>query len=889
MKRFFSVLIILLILAGLVFGGSILYRSNKSSDLPQASEPSRADSEFFYLPAKFSAEKIYDLPSAVEAMNDLKDDLGFNVAAEVFTGASENSMDDLRFYRLIQEFEGIPVFGRTMTVIADERGEALHVSGNYLNISGLSIKPELEEVDAKKMVLEYMMNTLKCHEGSINVTGGDLSIYSLDLTPTLCWTFYTSGQTKTGPEYRQVFVHARDGSIVQAISAIYSFNATGQNGAQYDLPLTTVDGEQYLWDKNRNIQVFTLSYQKEVTELMGKIIKSVEALKAFTGASKWLKLSDNNLSGADALGNAVATYDFFNKILSRKQFDGKNGQLHIFVNGKTSGRDNGFYAKIDDSKSFMIFIVNKETRKEYSKNLDFVAHEFVHGVTVTTAGLLSGNQSGAINEGLSDVFGELVEKYVTGINDWNFAKERNMTIKQTLADFNADRGVHYNGGILNYVSYLIGSGINTEGYTKAETRLLNPKIADKQGITDFAKLLYGVQLILPANATFNQYGIAMMTMAHYLESKGEITKAQFAGIKGALQAGGITNELIQELPSYTKIFEGTFTVRAIDSSYKPLPKFSLNIFEGKNTGAGFTPVFSEAGVTDKVLVSLPAGRYTAVVRDTLNNKEQKYLFYVKSDIFQGETFKDMTILCLFEGGSSLKATKPESTKPIGAPSGSIEILNVSPRAATPGVETTFTLKVKYNYQNAQGAIVYAGANTHEVDGYRIYDEYLLPDRSGTYTFKFKCVPTRWSSTDFAIFANISEYPHGERWRPLNATMVPISLSSKGSSKGFSLPGSWTASDGTEIVFRTDGTFTFDWGFGIVENGTYSVASTSEDAFPISMKGTSLLQMMQLLYGTVDSSYHFEILKDDDDHINLVQVYDGETAASSPCKLPLTRR
>src|SRR5690606_28780043 len=99
--------------------------------------------------------------------------------------------------------------------------------------------------------------------------------------------------------------------------------------------------------------------------------------------------------------------------------------------------------------------------------------------------------------------------------------------------------------------------------------------------------------------------IAMMTMAHYLESKGEITKAQFAGIKGALQAGGITNELIQELPSYTKIFEGTFTVRAIDSSYKPLPKFSLNIFEGKNTGAGFTPVFSEAGVTDKVLVSLP--------------------------------------------------------------------------------------------------------------------------------------------------------------------------------------------------------------------------------------------------------------------------------------------
>jgi hypothetical protein len=226
-------------------------------------------------------------------------------------------------------------------------------------------------------------------------------------------------------------------------------------------------------------------------------------------------------------------------------------------------------------------------------------------------------------------------------------------------------------------------------------------------------------------------------------------------------------------------------------------------------------------------------------------------------------------------------------------SGTIEITSVSPSNAMLGVETVFSVTVKYASTNAQGCIIYAGANTNTANRYTLYDEYELPDTSGIYTFNFKCVPAKWDGYDFGIYVNISEYPHPDSWNPFAADVYPISLSSGGSTSGFNLVGMWKASDGSIITFNNDGTFTFEWnlGFagGLEEEGTYSVDSTAGDSFPITMNGTSLISLMQMMYGTADSSYHFEILKKDNNNISLVQVYGSYTASSSPCKLPLSRQ
>ena len=48
---------------------------------------------------------------------------------------------------------------------------------------------------------------------------------------------------------------------------------------------------------------------------------------------------------------------------------------------------------------------------DFTKSLDVIAHELTHGVTEFTAGLEYQNQSGALNESMSDVFGSLVKQW----------------------------------------------------------------------------------------------------------------------------------------------------------------------------------------------------------------------------------------------------------------------------------------------------------------------------------------------------------------------------------------------------------------------------------------------------------------------------------------------
>jgi serine/threonine protein kinase len=109
------------------------------------------------------------------------------------------------------------------------------------------------------------------------------------------------------------------------------------------------------------------------------------------------------------------------------------------------------------------------------------------------------------------------------------------------------------------------------------------------------------------------------------------------------------------------------------------------------------------------------------------------------------------------------------------PTGTIEISAASPSSAQAGVETTFSVAVKYTSRNTTGCIIYAGANTEIADSFSLYTEYVLPDTSGTYTFNFTCTPKKWDDHFFGIYVNISEYPHPDSWNPLDSDVANIKL------------------------------------------------------------------------------------------------------------------
>jgi hypothetical protein len=138
---------------------------------------------------------------------------------------------------------------------------------------------------------------------------------------------------------------------------------------------------------------------------------------------------------------------------------------------------------------------------------DVVAHELSHGVTDAESNLLYYYESGAINESLSDVWGEIID-LTNGKGDdspavrWLLGEDltaaggviRDMAFPGTFGDpdkmtseeywtFSADNGgVHINSGINNKATYLITDGDTFNGFTVAGL-----------GTTKVAKIYYEAQ------------------------------------------------------------------------------------------------------------------------------------------------------------------------------------------------------------------------------------------------------------------------------------------------------------------------------------------------------------------------------------------------------------
>jgi Zn-dependent metalloprotease len=136
---------------------------------------------------------------------------------------------------------------------------------------------------------------------------------------------------------------------------------------------------------------------------------------------------------------------------------------------------------------------------DFTKSLDVVAHELVHGVTQHTANLDYYSQSGALNEHFSDVFGSAIQQFDNKQNagqaDWLVGNEimgptlfgeslRSMKAPGSAYNNNLlgsdpqpshmkdyysgqadNQGVHINSGIPNRVFYLVATDIGTDKAT----------------------------------------------------------------------------------------------------------------------------------------------------------------------------------------------------------------------------------------------------------------------------------------------------------------------------------------------------------------------------------------------------------------------------------------
>jgi Zn-dependent metalloprotease len=182
--------------------------------------------------------------------------------------------------------------------------------------------------------------------------------------------------------------------------------------------------------------------------------------------------------------------------------------------------------------------VGQQTVDFFSASLDIVAHELTHGLTDYSSGLIYLNESGALNESLSDVLGVAAEFYYqtagSGLRQADYLMGEDSIRPggfRSLADPAAygdpdhysrrftgrddNGGVHTNSGIPNHAFYLaIEGGVNrTSGLRVTGVGGGNREQIERAFYRAFVNML-------PSNATFSNARAATIAAARELYGAG---------------------------------------------------------------------------------------------------------------------------------------------------------------------------------------------------------------------------------------------------------------------------------------------------------------------------------------------------------------------------------
>jgi Zn-dependent metalloprotease len=140
----------------------------------------------------------------------------------------------------------------------------------------------------------------------------------------------------------------------------------------------------------------------------------------------------------EAYDGAGATYDFLREMFRRNSLDDAGMRLDSTVHYQedpSEGYDNAFW------NGRQMVYGDGEIFDRFTKSVDVIAHELSHGLTEFTAALKYENQSGALNESMSDCFGIMVKQWVLRQTideaDWLIGKELFKTFPGALRSLKA--------------------------------------------------------------------------------------------------------------------------------------------------------------------------------------------------------------------------------------------------------------------------------------------------------------------------------------------------------------------------------------------------------------------------------------------------------------------
>lgn len=364
--------------------------------------------------------------------------------------------------------------------------------------------------------------------------------------------------------------------------------------------------------------------------------------------------SDNNWTAAefnnsakddaalDAHFGATKTYDYFLERHNRNSYDNNGAQIRSYVH-VGSNYDNAFW-----NGSVMSYGDGSSNGSEGNgyfdalTSLDVAAHEIGHAICSSTANLAYQKESGAMNEGFSDIWAAVIEHYATP-NDqskdpWLIGEEidrRNGSIALRSMSNPKDRsqpdtyggtywinpncyptsnndycGVHTNSGVLNHWFYILSegkSGTNDIGDSFTVSGI---------GMDKAAQIAYRLEAVyLSSSSTFanaRTYGIQAATDLFGADSAEVIatTNAWYAVGVGEAHTGGGENPPASDCYADDVILTITF------DNYPQETSWTLKDANGVTVDSQQYSTSNPDGSTvTKTFSGLEAGNYTFIIKD----------------------------------------------------------------------------------------------------------------------------------------------------------------------------------------------------------------------------------------------------------------------------------
>lgn len=432
----------------------------------------------------------------------LRSQLRMSSSEEMRALKTEDDQLGYRHEKFEHFYKGFKVEGSTYT-IHSKNGVATHMTGNYATVAEVDVNPSLSSDRALDFAKSATNATSFAWEG--NASGregetfekpeGELVIVQKTANgykSRLAYKFHILGDKPFVNAY--VYVDAQSGEVVRYNSVIKHADAIGSAATRYSgtqsIHTDSNSGSYRLRDYSRGNGVLT--YDATTATSANQVTGVPNGSSEYTdNDNNWTSGEYNNAdkdnAALDAHFAAEATYDFFMSNYGRNSYDGNGAAITSYVNtdieavyGYPAGyNDNAFWTGY-------VMVYGKGNTLDPLTTVDITAHEIGHAFCTGTADLVYEKESGAMNEGLSDIWGACVEYYVNqtyGLNKdvWNLGTEigqtfRSMSNPKAYGDpdtyggtnwvsqncnpssQNDYCGVHTNSGVTNHWFYVLAVG-----------------------------------------------------------------------------------------------------------------------------------------------------------------------------------------------------------------------------------------------------------------------------------------------------------------------------------------------------------------------------------------------------------------------------------------------